>query len=115
VIFEGFTFEGDVLLGTIAAFYGFDVSSADKITSLAEWLRGHARREPVVGDCIRFQRIELTVQHMVGKRITKIGFGLRLEASVQQRPIWPLVVPSMATERAGQLAALAERHSLGLP
>ena len=77
MIFEGFTFEGDVLLGTIAAFYGFDVSSADKITSLAEWVRGHACREPVVGDCVRFQRIEHTVQHMVGKRITKIGFGHR--------------------------------------
>jgi NhaP-type Na+/H+ and K+/H+ antiporter len=109
VIFEGFTFEGDVLLGTIAAFYGFDVSSADKITSLAEWVRGHACREPVVGDCIRFQRIELTVQHMVGKRITKIGFGLRLGACIQQRQIWPSIVPSIATERARQLAVLAEQ------
>ena len=54
MIFGGFTFAGEVLLGRIAGFYGFAIPAAENETSLAEVVRARLEGEPKLGDHISF-------------------------------------------------------------
>jgi NhaP-type Na+/H+ and K+/H+ antiporter len=76
VIFEGFTFGGGVLLGALAGFYGFAVPKAEEETSLAEFVGARLRQQPMLGDCVRLQDINLTVQGLDRGQITRIGLEL---------------------------------------
>jgi NhaP-type Na+/H+ and K+/H+ antiporter len=71
-----FTFASEVLLGTVAGFYGFTIPEADSGTSLADVVRTRLVRAPKLGDRIRFDDIELVVRAMHGERITRIGLDL---------------------------------------
>ena len=71
MIFGGFTFAGEVLLGRIAGFYGFAIPAAENQTSLANFLRARLSHAPTLGDRIRLGDIELVVRGMNGERITR--------------------------------------------
>jgi NhaP-type Na+/H+ and K+/H+ antiporter len=76
-MFGGFTFASEVLLGRIAAFYGFSIPEAENETSLAEFVRARLQGEPKLGDHISFADKNLVIQGMDGERITKVGLELR--------------------------------------
>jgi NhaP-type Na+/H+ and K+/H+ antiporter len=76
VIFEGFTFGGEVRVGALAAFYGFAIPESDKKTSLAEFVGARLRQQPMLGDCVRLQHIDLSVQGVDGRQITRVGLEL---------------------------------------
>lgn len=65
-----------MLLGRIAAFYGFSVPEGENQTSLADSVRARLARAPKLGDRIRFDDIELVVRAIHGERITSIGLDL---------------------------------------
>jgi NhaP-type Na+/H+ and K+/H+ antiporter len=69
-MFSGFTFDSEVVLGSIAAFYGFQVPEAEDETSLAEFVRARLQGEPKLGDHISFADKNLVIQGMDGERIT---------------------------------------------
>lgn len=74
--FEGFTFASEVLLGRIAAFYGFPVPATESATSLADFMRARLPDHPTLGDRIRIEDIELVVREMIGEQIATIGLEL---------------------------------------
>jgi len=76
VIFGGFTFGSEVLLGRIAGFYGFPIPAIHNGTSLADFVRARLPNNPTLGDRIRLEDIELVVRGMDGERITRIGLEL---------------------------------------
>jgi NhaP-type Na+/H+ and K+/H+ antiporter len=77
VIFGGFTFASEVLLGRIAAFYGLSIPAAEHETSLADFVRAARLPDnPTVGDRIRLDDLELVVRGMHGERITSVGIEL---------------------------------------
>jgi NhaP-type Na+/H+ and K+/H+ antiporter len=78
VIFGGFTFASEVLLGRIAAFYGLSIPAAEHETSLADFVRARLPDNPTVGDRIRLDDLELVVRGMHGERITSVGLELEL-------------------------------------
>jgi potassium/hydrogen antiporter len=73
VMFGGFTFASEVLLGRIAGFYGFSIPEAEKGTSLADFVRVRLRGKPLLGAYISFADIRFVIQDMEGERITKVG------------------------------------------
>jgi cell volume regulation protein A len=95
VTFGGFTFASDVLLGRIAAFYGFSVPEAENETSLADSLRARLQGKPKLGDHISFTDKRLVIQDMDGERITKVGLELDPVAPIYlaKSESAPLVVP----------------------
>ena len=76
MIFGGFTFGSEVLLASIAAFYGFAIPETESGTSLAEFVRTRLPDNPTVGDRIRLEDMELVVRGMHGEQITSIGLEL---------------------------------------
>ena len=72
----GFTFASEVLLGRIAAFYGFPIPEAERATSLAEVMHARLAHNPTLGDRIRIEDIELVVRGMSGGQIATIGLEL---------------------------------------
>jgi NhaP-type Na+/H+ and K+/H+ antiporter len=75
-MFGGFTFASEVLLGRIAAFYGFPIPEAENQTSLADFVRARLRGQPKLGDHVGFADKKLVIQGMDGERITKVGLEL---------------------------------------
>lgn len=73
MIFDGFTFGGGVLLGALAGFYGFAVPEDEEATSLAEFIGARLRQQPMLGDRVRLQDIDLTVQGLDRGEITRVG------------------------------------------
>lgn len=76
MIFGGFTFGSEVLLGRIAGFYGFPIPATENGTSLADFVRARLSHNPTLGDRIRLEDIVLVVRGMDGERITRIGLEL---------------------------------------
>ncbi len=72
-MFGGFTFASEVLLGRIAAFYGFSIPEADSETSLANFVRARLQGRPKLGDDMSFADKTLVIQEMDGEQITKVG------------------------------------------
>ena len=83
-MFSGFTFGSEVLLGRIAAFYGFPIAEAENETSLADFVRAHLQGKPKLGDHICFADTKLVIQGMDGERITRVGLDLKFA-----KPILP--------------------------
>ena len=81
-MFGGFTFVSEVLLGRIAAFYGFSIPEAENETSLAEFVRARLQGEPKLGDHISFADKKLVIQGMDGRRITMVGLELKVAKPV---------------------------------
>jgi NhaP-type Na+/H+ and K+/H+ antiporter len=73
-----FEFASEILLGRIAAFYGFSIPEVENQTSVADFVGARLTRNPTLGDHIRLEDIELVVRGMHRGRITRIG--LELEA-----------------------------------
>ena len=70
MIFGGFTFAGEVLLGRRGA-QGFVIPAAENQTSLASFVRAQLSHAPTLGDRIRLEDIELVVRGMNGERSTR--------------------------------------------
>ena len=94
-MFGGFTFASGVLLGRIAAFYGFSIPEAENETSLADFLRARLQGKPKLGDHISFADKRFVIQDMDGERITKVGLELDSVAPIcpSRSESAPLVVP----------------------
>ena len=71
-----------MLLGRIAALYGFSIPEAENETSLAEFVRARLQGEPKLGDHISFADKKLVIQGMDGGRITKVGLELKFAKPV---------------------------------
>ena len=76
-MFEGFTFASELLLGRIAAFYGFSIPEAENGTSLGDFVRARLQEKPKLGDCISLKHIELVVREMNDGQITNVGLEHR--------------------------------------
>jgi NhaP-type Na+/H+ and K+/H+ antiporter len=76
-MFSGFTFDSEVVLGSIAAFYGFQIPEAEHETSLADFVRTRLQEQPKLGDRISFADKRLVIQGIDGERITRVGLELR--------------------------------------
>jgi NhaP-type Na+/H+ and K+/H+ antiporter len=76
-MFSGFTFASDVLLGWIAALYGFSISEAENETSLADFVCARLQGKPKSGDHVSFADNKLVIQGIDGERITKVGLELK--------------------------------------
>ena len=74
----GFTFASDVLLGRIAAFYGFSIPESESETSLADFVRARLQAKPRLGDQVSFADNRLVIQEMAGERIAKVGLELQI-------------------------------------
>ena len=70
------TFTSEMLLGRIAAFYGFSIPEGENETSLADFVRARLQGKPKLGDHISFADKKLVIQGMDGERITKVGLDL---------------------------------------
>ena len=68
-MFGGFTFASEVLLGRIAAFYGFSI--------LADFVRARLQGKPKLRDHISFAGKKLLIQRMDRERITKVGLEFK--------------------------------------
>lgn len=79
--FGGFTFASEVLLGRIAAFYGFPIPETERATSLADFIRARLPHNPTMGDRIRIEHVELVVREMIGNQIATIGLELEPRTS----------------------------------
>jgi NhaP-type Na+/H+ and K+/H+ antiporter len=77
-MFGGFTFASEVLLGRIAAFYGFSIPEAEHYTSVADFVRARLQGKPKLGDHVGVADKKLVIQRMDGERITKVGLELTL-------------------------------------
>jgi NhaP-type Na+/H+ and K+/H+ antiporter len=75
-MFTGFTFAGEMLLGRIAAHYGFAIPEAENETSLGDLIRARLPGRPLLGDQISFAGIKFVVQGVKSERITKVGLGM---------------------------------------
>jgi NhaP-type Na+/H+ and K+/H+ antiporter len=75
-MFVGFTFASEVLLGSLARFYGVSIPEGHNETSLAEFVRTRLPNDPTLGDRISFGGIGLVVGGMSGDKITRIGLDL---------------------------------------
>jgi cell volume regulation protein A len=95
VTFGVFTFASEVPLGRIATFYGFSVPETESETSLADFIRARLPHDPILGDRIRFEDIELVVRDMNGERITRIG----LELEPRERALGSMSGSARATVR----------------
>ena len=84
-MFGGFTFAREVLLGRIAAFYGFSIPEAENRASLADFVRARLQKKPNLGDHISFADKKLVIQGVDGERITKVGLELKLMEPVGLR------------------------------
>lgn len=80
MIFEGFTFGGGVSLGALAGFYGVAISEAQEEIPLAEFVGARLQGQPMLGDRVTWQDMDLTVQGLEGGRITRIGLEPRRRA-----------------------------------
>lgn len=78
-VFGEFTLEGSATLGTVADFYCFPVTAAERNMPLADFIARRLRRRPVVGDRLGLGPIELVVQAMAGNRVTTAGIELEPE------------------------------------
>ena len=77
-MFGGFTFASEVLLGRVAAFYGFSIPEGENGTSLADFVPARLQGKPKLGDHIGFTDKKLVIQEMDGEQITKVGLELEL-------------------------------------
>jgi cell volume regulation protein A len=79
IVFGEFTLAGNSTLGTVADFYCFPVTTAERNLQLADFIAKRLRRRPVVGDRLTLGPIELVVQEMAGNRVTTAGIELEPE------------------------------------
>lgn len=70
--FGNFALDADALLKDVAQVYGFDAGTHGERT-LGEYMHRAFHKRPVVGDCVRFARVELVVRDMDQGRITRVG------------------------------------------
>ncbi|HEX6144945.1 MAG TPA: potassium/proton antiporter [Geminicoccaceae bacterium] len=85
-IFGEFSFEGDVALGEVAAFYGATVPDEDRDRPISEFVRQRLGRKPVVGDRLAWGEVEFVIQEMAGESITRVG--IELEPEERRRWSW---------------------------
>ena len=95
-MFGGFTFASEVLLGRIAAFYGFSIPEAENETSLAEFVRARLQGEPKLGDHISFADKKLVIQIWMAAGAPRLASSLSLRSRFCLREHEPpsLAVPS---------------------
>lgn len=75
-MFGGFTFASEVLLGRIAAFYGFSIPEAENGTSLADFVRARLQKKPNLGDHISFADKKLVFKAWMASRSPRLGSSL---------------------------------------
>ena len=103
--FGEFTFDGDLPLGKLAEFYDLTVAEEERSAPLADIVRAHLGRKPLLGDRIRLGAIELIVRGVRGDRITEVGIEFDPGTSAR---------PSLAQWRASLERTLARlRRRLG--
>jgi cell volume regulation protein A len=78
-----FTFAGDVPIGMIADFYGFLVPKEQNAQPVADFISCQLHGQPIVGDRIRFEAVELLVHHVHGGHITRVALGLDPSSALQ--------------------------------
>jgi NhaP-type Na+/H+ and K+/H+ antiporter len=88
-MFGGFSFASEVLLGSIAAFYRFQIPETENETSLADFVRARLQEKPKLGDHISFADKRLVIQGMDGEWITRVGLELQFVEPVCPHELVP--------------------------
>lgn len=70
--FGDFLLDADAKLADVALMYGFDAAEHAQRT-VAEYVDEAFHKRPVVGDRVRFDRVELVVREMEQERIRRVG------------------------------------------
>jgi cell volume regulation protein A len=82
--FGEFTFDGELPLGKLAEFYDLRVAEAERPVPLADIVRAHLGRTPLLGDRIRLGNVELIVRGVRGDRVAEVGIELDPRPSLAQ-------------------------------
>jgi cell volume regulation protein A len=90
--FGEFTFDGELPLGKLAEFYDLRVAEAERPVPLADIVRAHLGRTPLLGDRIRLGNVELIVRGVRSDRVGEVGIELdprpRARPSTAQWRAW---------------------------
>jgi len=70
--FGDFILDADARLADVAQLYGFAAPDAGERT-IGDYIHEAFHKRPVVGDSIRFGRVELVVREMNQERVTRVG------------------------------------------
>jgi cell volume regulation protein A len=84
-IFGEFVLDGQVLVGGVAAFYGFAIEPEEQTLRLGEFIARRLRHRVVVGDRLRCEQVEFVVQSMADNKVIAVGIELDPESSLRQR------------------------------
>lgn len=77
--FGDFILDAEARLADVAFLYGFSAGDHGEVT-VGEYVHRAFHKRPVVGDSVRFGRVELVVREMAQERITRVGLKFRPEA-----------------------------------
>lgn len=78
--FGDFVLDADARLADVAQLYGFNAGEFGALT-LAEYVDRAFHKRPVVGDSVRFDRVELVVREMEQSSIRRVGLKFRAPAT----------------------------------
>src|SRR5690606_33704653 len=73
--FGDFVLDANARLADIAQIYGFSAEGQDDVT-VGDYVHRAFRKRPVVGDSVRFGRVELVVREVVRQRVTRVGLKI---------------------------------------
>ncbi|MEO8250268.1 MAG: potassium/proton antiporter [Burkholderiales bacterium] len=75
-VFRDFPLDPKTSIGSVCEFYDLPMP-ADSSPSLADWMAGELRREPVAGDSVLLGPAALVVREVEDGKISSIGLGLK--------------------------------------
>jgi len=73
--FGDFVLDADARLADVAQMYGFSAGEHGDST-VGEYVHHAFRKRPVVGDSVRFGRVELVVRELNQRRVTRVGLKI---------------------------------------
>ncbi|QKT04509.1 potassium/proton antiporter [Ectothiorhodospiraceae bacterium 2226] len=74
--FGDFVLDGEARMADVAMMYGLAQAPDMAASSLSEYLSGHLKARPVVGDRLRLGHVEFVVREVEGGRIRKVGLKI---------------------------------------
>ena len=75
-VFGEFALDGSVPVGSVADFYGFNVTPEERLQPVGAFIARRLRHAVIVGDRLRVGAIELVVQEMNGGEVRLVGIEL---------------------------------------
>lgn len=115
-VFGEFSFDATVRVDTLAELYDVTMPERFQGLSLATYVERRARRQVVVGDRVRLDKIELVVEEMADQRILRVGVELDPEtAPLMRYALIRRLVDIVRRPVQRPLLAPPDRPDLGAP